>query len=101
MRSSTRATSEGSDHARYELGRSFSFSLRNVPAATSSRAQAVVLGVGAVAPVDAVGLGEGRDFFDPLLQLGVANGSATVNWSDLRVHRTFLLRTGCRRGTPA
>src|SRR6185295_1086821 len=36
VRSSTRATSEGSDHARYELGRSFSFSLRNVPALTRS-----------------------------------------------------------------
>src|SRR5689334_25409815 len=36
VRSSTRATSDGSDQARYELGRSFSFSLRKVPAATSS-----------------------------------------------------------------
>src|SRR5258706_2401322 len=36
VRSSTRATSEGSDHARYELGRSFSLSLRNMPAFTSS-----------------------------------------------------------------
>src|SRR5260221_10299059 len=36
VRSSTRATSEGSDHARYELGRSFSFSFLNVPAATRS-----------------------------------------------------------------
>ncbi len=36
VRSSTRATSEGSDQARYELGRSFSFSFLNVPARTSS-----------------------------------------------------------------
>jgi hypothetical protein len=36
VRSSTRATSDGSDHARYELGRSFSFSFFNAPAFTSS-----------------------------------------------------------------
>src|SRR5215813_10767004 len=36
VRSSTRATSEGSDHARYEFGRSFSLSFFIVPAATSS-----------------------------------------------------------------
>src|SRR4051812_27095272 len=36
VRSSTRATSEGSEHARYELGRSLGLSRLNVPAATSS-----------------------------------------------------------------
>src|SRR5216684_5335498 len=36
VRSSTRATSDGSDQARYELGRSFWSSFLNVPAATSS-----------------------------------------------------------------
>src|SRR5258706_7116742 len=36
VRSSTRATSVGSDQASQELGRSFSFSLRKVPAAASS-----------------------------------------------------------------
>src|SRR5258706_6047848 len=36
VRSSTRATSDGSDQARYELGRNFSFSFLNVPAPTSS-----------------------------------------------------------------
>src|SRR3954470_17554818 len=36
VRSSTRATSEGSEQARYEFGRSCAFSFLNVPAATSS-----------------------------------------------------------------
>ena len=36
VRSSTRATSPGSDHARYEPGRLSGFSLRSVPAATIS-----------------------------------------------------------------
>src|SRR3954465_1963707 len=36
VRSSTRATSDGSDHARYEFGRSSGFSFLKVPAATSS-----------------------------------------------------------------
>src|SRR4051812_38941477 len=35
VRSSTRATSDGSDHARYELGRLASDSRLNVPASTS------------------------------------------------------------------
>src|SRR3954447_3524105 len=36
VRSSTRATSLGSDHARYEFGRLASLSFLNVPASTSS-----------------------------------------------------------------
>ena len=71
VRSSTRATSLGSDSARKLPGRLAGFSRRNVPAATSSSHKPVVLLLRAVTPHDPVRLGQARDVGYPGVQLPV------------------------------
>ena len=68
VRSSTRATSLGSERARKLLGRFSWFSRMNVPACDHLLAQAVVLLVGAVAPVDVSRSAELDHLPDPLPQ---------------------------------
>ena len=81
VRDSTRATSEGSDSARYEFGCFLSLRRLNVPAASSCCAQPLVLLVGAVGEHHPVGLRELRDLLDPgkqpfvLSRCGVQTGN--------------------------
>ena len=69
VRSSTRATSLGLLRARKLCGRSSGFSFSIVPRVDQRLAQAVVLGVAAVAPVDVARLGQRRHVGDPVDQL--------------------------------
>ena len=71
MRSSTRATSLGSERAQYEPGRFAGSSSMKVPASTSCLHEQLELGVGAVEPVDVVGLAELDHLVDPREQSGV------------------------------
>ena len=65
MRSSTRATSLGWLRARKQSGRCSGLSLMNVPAGDHLVAEAVVLLLRAVAPVDLVRLAELGHLVDP------------------------------------
>ena len=65
VRSSTRATSLGSERARKLFGRFAGLSRVSVPARDQLRAQAVVLLLAAVAPDDPVGLGQRRHVAHP------------------------------------
>ena len=65
VRSSTRATSLGSERARKLLGRFSGSSAREGARLDQLAAERLVLLVGAVAPVDVVGLSQRRDLVDP------------------------------------
>ena len=121
VRSSTRATSPGSDSARNEFGRLTGSSRRSVPAATISIAQPVVFLLRAVAPVDAIGPGQRRDRPDPFDQplmpdplgglrarrtrscghrrRGTSMGHGRTSWIGNRLHRRGRSRAlaRCRR----
>ena len=74
VRSSTRATSLGSECAQYEPGRFAGSSSVNVPASTSCLHEELVLVVGPVEPVDVVRLAELDHLVDPGEQSGVLGG---------------------------
>ena len=74
VRSSTRATSPGSDSARYEFGRLASDSRSKVPSIDERLRKTVVLLRRPVAPVDLVGLGQRGDLLDPRQQASVRRG---------------------------
>ena len=65
MRDSTRATSEGSDSARYEFGCFFSLSFWKVPGLDEVRGEPLVLLFGAVGERHPVGLCQLGDLADP------------------------------------
>ena len=91
VRSSTRATSLGSERARKRvraLGRGSS--RMNVPPSTSCVGQPVPLLLRAVAPLDPVGLGQLGDLLHPLQQLLVRVGG--LSRPGVTVIRPFLAR---------
>ena len=79
VRSSTRATSDGSVRAQNELGRFTGSSGTSVPAATSSAVSRSHSSSRAVAPHDAVGGGQLGDLADPVEQPAVAGGGGIAN----------------------
>ena len=97
VRSSTRATSAGSERTRKLLGRFAGSSGIAVPVRTSSRSSLPVFLGRAIAPVNPIGFADLGDFFDPASSLGVGlvaaanfdrgggHGRNVSPWNELRL----------------